>query len=349
LNPDYLESIRGFVESGGAFALFGGPNVYHERSDRLTPIGDILPIRFVEQELYRRNSPVGLRLTQAGSEHPLMQVSDDLSKDANSLFRFWQQLPSMDGINLVETKSFADVLLESADGIAWPILTVADYRKGRVVAFVSDYAWKWYMGMIANGKGNQFYLRLMHRMVRWLTKDPGLDPVQIILPDMSVIAGQEIDVRIRYQAEDSSRSSDAPVSFLVFNPEGVRIPSKLKPGAQAGEYFVSFHPRTGGIYRVRVETPLGNLEKSMVVAGPLESLDAAPDHDQLKKIAASTGGKYLVPGDDLLNEIREYARKAEKKFIEEKHLPIWATPLVMVIVLVLLSAEWYFRRRWGLI
>lgn len=87
----------------------------------------------------------------------------------------------------------------------------------------------------------------------------------------------------------------------------------------------------------------------MVVAGPLESLDSAPDHDQLKKIAASTGGKYLAPGDDLLSEIEAYARKAEKKFIEEKHLPIWATPVVMVILLVLLSSEWYFRRRWGLI
>jgi hypothetical protein len=87
----------------------------------------------------------------------------------------------------------------------------------------------------------------------------------------------------------------------------------------------------------------------MVVAGPLESLDAAPDHDQLKKIAASTGGKYLVPSDDLLSEIQEYARKAKKKFIEEKHLPIWATPFVMVVVLAFLSSEWYFRRRWGLI
>jgi uncharacterized membrane protein len=349
LNPDYLESIRSFVESGGGFALMGGPNVYNEGRDRLSPIADILPFRFVEEEFYRRDSPVGLRLTRAGAEHPLMWVGDDSSQGANGLFRFWQQLPPMDGINLIEVKGSADVLLESADGVAWPILTVAEYRKGRVVAIVSDYAWKWYMGMVASGKGNQFYLRLVHRMVRWLTQDPGLDPVQMILPEMLVAAGQEIDVRIRYQGEGSSRSSDAAVSFLVFNPEGVRIPSKLKPTAQPGEYLVSFHPYNGGIYRVRVETPFGKLERSMVVAGPLESLDAAPDHDQLKKIAASTGGKYLAPGDDLLSEIQEYARRAEKKFIEEKHLPIWATPFVMVIVLAFLSSEWYFRRRWGLI
>ena len=87
----------------------------------------------------------------------------------------------------------------------------------------------------------------------------------------------------------------------------------------------------------------------MVVAGPLENLDSAPDHDQLKKIAASTGGKFLTPGDDLLREMEAHASKAEKRFIEEKHLPIWATPAVMAILLVLLSSEWYFRRRWGLI
>jgi hypothetical protein len=337
------------VEGGGGFALIGGPNVYDEGRDRLSPIGDILPFRFVEQEFYRRESPFGLRLTRAGAEHPLMRVGDDLSKNAEDVFRFWQQLPPLDGLNLIEVKESADVLLESADGVAWPILTAADYRKGRVVAILSDYAWKWYMGMVASGKGNQFYLRLLHRMVRWLTKDPGLDPVQIILPEMSVAAGQEIDVRIRYPGEDSSRSSEATLSFSVFNPEGVRIASKLKSTVQPDEYLVSFHPRKGGIYRVRVETPFGNLEESMVVAGPLESLDAAPDHDQLKKIAASTGGKYLVPSDDLLSEIQEYARKAKKKFIEEKHLPIWATPFVMVVVLAFLSSEWYFRRRWGLI
>ncbi len=349
LSPDYLESIRSFVESGGGFALIGGPNLYNEGRDRLSPLGDILPFRFVEEEFYRRDSPVGLRLTRAGAEHPLMRVADDFSEDANGLFRFWQQLPPLNGINLFEVKGSADVLLESADGIAWPILTVADYRKGRVLAIASDYAWKWYMGMVASGKGNQFYLRLVHRMVRWLTKDPGLDPVQIILPETAAVAGQEIDVRIRYHGEDPSPRSDAAVSFSIFNPEGVKIPSQLKPTAQRREHLVSFLPRKGGIYRIRVETPFGNLEESMVVAGPLESLDAAPDHDQLKKIAASTGGKYLAPGDDLLSEIEEYARKAEKKFVEEKHLPIWATPFVMAIVLALLSSEWYFRRRWGLI
>jgi uncharacterized membrane protein len=350
LSPDCLESIRRFVQSGGGFALIGGPNLYNERSDHLSPLGDLLPFRFVEGEFYRRQSPVALRLTRAGAAHPLMQAADESSGEAaDSLFRFWRQLPPLDGINLIEAKRSANVLLESADGIAWPILVVADYAKGRVAALVSDYVWKWCMGMVAGGKGNRFYLELVHRMVRWLTKDPGLDPVQMILPEMTVSAGQEIDVRIRHHGQAASGGSNAPLSFSVFNPQGVKIPAKLKPTAHADEQLVSFNPPKGGIYRIRVETPSGNLEEAVVVAGPLESLDSAPDHRQLQEIAAATGGQFLTPADDILRAIEEHARKAEKKFIEEKHIPLWSAPFVMAIVLALLSSEWYFRRRWGLI
>lgn len=348
LKPEYLDSIRSFVEDGAGIAMIGGPNLHREGGDNLSPLGDLLPYRFIQEEFYRRDSPVGLRLTRAGAEHPLMQVADYSSEDAGNLFRFWQQLPSLDGINLIEVNESADVLLQSADSMAWPILTVAEYREGRVLAITSDYTWKWYMGMVASGKGNQFYLRLMHRMVRWLTKDPGLDPVQIILPKMSVAAGQETDIRIRYRSEKRSPGANAAIAFSVFNPEGVKIPSELKPTAQPGEHLVSFNPARGGIYRIRVETPDGTVEESMVVADFLASLDAAPDHGQLEKIAAATGGKYLTPEDDLVREIKAYARQGEKNFIEEKHLPIWATPFVLAIVVALLSSEWYFRRRWGL-
>lgn len=348
LRPDYLESLRNFVKDGGGFAMIGGPNLFNEGRNGLSLMGDILPFRFVEEEFYRRDSPIMVRLSRAGAKHPVMRFFDDFRENDADLLRFWQEMPPLDGINLMEAKRSSTVLLESTDGIPWPILTVSGYGKGRVLALATDYAWKWYMGMVAQGKGNQPYLRLVHSMIRWLAKDPSLDPFQIILPERTASTGQEIDVRIQFHGEDPSKRSDAAVSFSVFNPEGVKIESKLKPTPQPGEYLISFLPEKGGIYRIKVETPDGHLEESMVVAGPLERLDAAPDHDQLKKIAASTGGKYVSRGDDLFREIEGYAQKAEKRFVEETRLPMWATPLVMAIVLGLLSSEWYLRRRWGL-
>ena len=85
------------------------------------------------------------------------------------------------------------------------------------------------------------------------------------------------------------------------------------------------------------------------MAGPLDRLDGAPDHDQLRRIATATGGQFAPPDGNLLKTIEGYGKKREKQFTSENNLPIWATPLLMAIILGLLSLEWYLRRRWGLI
>jgi uncharacterized membrane protein len=353
LSPHHLESIREFVRGGGGFAMIGGPNLVNEGRYAMTPIGEILPVRFAEKEDYRRDSRVGVRLSRAGVFHPITRLSldtvgDTAGDDAQRL-SFWQEMPPLDGFNLLEAKSSATVLLESADGIPWPILTVSNYANGRVLTLATDYSWKWYMGMVAKGKGNHAYLRLVDRMVRWLTKDPGLDPVQITLPESAGSAGQEIEIRIKLREEDLSPNLRSMVSFSVLNPDNLKIESKLKPTGQSGEYLGSFLPQKGGIYKLKVETSAGNLEGSIVVAGLLDSLDAAPDHEQLKKVSTSTGGKFLSRREDLLKEVEDFGRKGESRFIEEKRSSVWASPFVMVFVLGFLIVEWYFRRRWGLV
>jgi uncharacterized membrane protein len=353
LSPHHLESIREFVRGGGGFAMIGGPNLVNEGRYAMTPIGEILPVRFAEKEDYRRDSRVGVRLSRAGVVHPITRLSldtvGDTAGDDAHLLRFWQEMPPLDGFNLLEAKSSATVLLESADGIPWPILTVSNYGNGRVLTLATDYSWKWYMGMIAKGKGNLAFLRLVDRMVRWLTKDPGLDPVQITLPESAGSAGQEIEVRIKLREEDLSPNLRSMVSFSVLNPDGLKIESKLKPTGQSGEYLGSFLPQKGGIYKLKVETSSGNVEESIVVAGLLDSLDAAPNHEQLKKVSASTGGKFLLRSEDLLKEVEDLARKGESRFVEEKRSSVWASPFVMVLVLGFLIVEWYYRRRWGLV
>jgi uncharacterized membrane protein len=346
LSPKHLESLRNFVKNGGSFAMIGGPNLFSEGRYGLSPVGELLPFRFVEKEFYRRESSSRVQLSRTEVDHPILRFSEDSDADRR---RLWQEMPALDGINPVAAKKSATVLIETADGIPWPILIVSDFGKGRVLALATDYAWKWYIGMVARGEGNQHYLRFVHRMIRWLAKDPSLDAVHILLPETQTLSGQMADVRVRFRGDASSRRSDTVISHSVFDPTGAKTKSTLKPTPQPGEYLVSFAPAASGVYRIEIETPVESLVEYMVVSGPLEKLDAAPDHLQLQKIASASGGRYVSQTDALLKEIEAVTRKAGKEFIEQKHLPMWATPLVMAVVLGLLSAEWYFRRRWGLI
>ena len=342
---EYFSNIREFVRRGGSFAMIGGQNLLDGGRYAGTPLEEILPIRVTGKDNYRRDSYYTVKLSRPGLTHPITQLSQSEAENLS----LWKEMPALDGINLLEPRSYKNVLLESADGTSRPILTVGYYGKGRVSVLATDYFWKWNMGMVSKGKGSWAYLRLVERMVRWLTKDPTLDPVQIEFRENTTGPGQEMEVKIKVKEEGSSSNVRSPLSLSVFNSDGVKIGSQLKGSGPSGEYVGSFLPEKEGTYRVRAETPMGFSEESIVVTGLFEDLDAYPNHDKLRKIAESTRGKLVEKGDDLLKEIETYDAKSQNRVIEERHVSLWGRVYVLILILLLLGTEWYLRRRWGMI
>jgi hypothetical protein len=174
-----------------------------------------------------------------------------------------------------------------------------------------------------------------------------MDPVQITFPESGRPAGKELEFRIKV-GEEGLKSKRGGVSLSVLGPDGVRIGSQIKAAQQPGEYSGAFLPEKGGIYRVKIETPSGSLEEPLVVSGRLESFDGAPDHERLKAVSASMGGKSLAGSEDLLKEIAAFLEKGQSSFVEEKRFPLWSMPYVLAAILALLGTEWFLRRRWGL-
>jgi len=124
---------------------------------------------------------------------------------------------------------------------------------------------------------------------------------------------------------------------------------RLKPTGQPGEYLGSFVPEKAGTYTLRIETQTGSLEESILVTGALEGQDAMPDHNRLRTVSASTGGKFLSRNDDLLKEVENYAGKVNNRFLEEKRFSVWNSLSLLILIVACLSVEWYYRRRWGLV
>jgi uncharacterized membrane protein len=345
LKPTYFESVREFVRGGGSFAMIGGPFFSDEGRYHGTPIEEILPVRLIEREDYRRDASWRVGLSRAGKDHPITRLSPDEAYNLN----LWEEMSSLDGINLLVAKNSGTILLEGGDGNLQPILTVGHYGSGRVLVLATDYSWKWYMGMVAKGKDNWPYLRLMERMVRWLTKDPSLDSIQVTLPEKRGWAGQDMEIRFKVGEEDSFPGRKGSVSLSVFDPHGLKIKSQVKTTGQGNEYLGSFLPEKEGTYKLRIETPTSRLEEHLVITSSMEGLDALPHPERLKMISTATGGRFLSREDDLLKEIETYAEKMESRFIELRSSPLWEKPYTFIFILILLTTEWYFRRRWGLV
>jgi uncharacterized membrane protein len=341
----YLGNIREFVREGGAFAFVGGAGFLGEGGYGGTPLEEILPTRWIGRESYRRPASLTVRPSRAGASHPITFFSADEAAQKT----LWQEMPSLSGFNPLESKNTGTVLLEGAEGGFWPILTIGAYGKGRTLVLATDDSWKWYMGMVAREKDHSAYPRLVERMVRWLTKDPGLDAVQIALPEKRGTVGEEVEFRVKAGAGAPRAGQKEAPSLSVFNPSGLKIPSQLRPGGQADEHLGAFVPDRSGTHRVRVEGRQGAAEETVLIPNPAEEFDGAPDHARLKEVASASGGKLVFTRDELLREIEDLGKRKESRFVEEKVRPFWGNPYFLATVLAFLTMEWYLRRRWGLI
>jgi hypothetical protein len=147
--------------------------------------------------------------------------------------------------------------------------------------------------------------------------------------------------------------NSAEISALVTGPAGheSRIPLDFVVDRD-GEYRGRFTAPADGLYEIKaaVTNPAlaANDARTYLRAAPDdgESFDAAMRASLLKRIATETGGRFYTPATaaSLANDITYLGRGVT--VVQQKDL--WDMPVVLVLLVAMLGAEWALRRRWGL-
>jgi hypothetical protein len=122
-----------------------------------------------------------------------------------------------------------------------------------------------------------------------------------------------------------------------------------------GEYRASFVPDEPGVYDIKVDAAratgdqksLGTSEVHVrASAGDAEYFDAAMRGSLLRRIAEDTGGRFFTASNaNMVPEAVTYTGRGVT-VVEERDL--WDMPILLLLLLGLLSAEWGFRRVRGM-
>jgi uncharacterized membrane protein len=83
-----------------------------------------------------------------------------------------------------------------------------------------------------------------------------------------------------------------------------------------------------------------------IIDDPSEQQNPLPDHDLLRRIAKSSGGSVLTGANDLAAMIDNLPRIVGPS--EIKKTPAWSVWWLVSLLIVLLTIEWFWRRRVGL-
>jgi hypothetical protein len=267
----------------------------------------------------------------------------------------WGKLPVLRGAHPCRrVKSFATVLVEGvAAGDArqrFPAVVSMRYGKGIAIAVNAEGLWQWDFFASAETRAayGEFWTELVQWAVTYADFVPGYN-YAVRLGAASVLPGDAVAVRIARRAPDASPA-------LSLRIVGGRSPQVLTPApaeARPDRWEAVVSPEAPGLYRVELVeaatgAPLAPVETIEVPAPPGELEERSADRDYLKRFAAESGGRVAEVGewDAVVASMRMTAPvAAEGEAVWE---PLWDRAWVLAVVVGLLCAEWYVRRRNGL-
>ncbi len=265
----YLQSVRDYVERGGAVLIAAGPEFASVDSLSRSDLGAVLPARPTGQV---ETGPVRAQLSEIGARHPVTQGL--MPPEGRGHWGAWLR-----HIALADTGG--QVVLESAT--KEPLLTLAHSGKGRVALLATDQIWLWARGF--DGGGPQ--LELLRRLAHWMMGEPALEEEAL-----SAVQTEDggIDITRR-----TLRDQVDPVT--VDTPDGRHL-SLPMAAAGPGRFVARLGvDQTGaglpsGIYRM-----IQGDQTAVVVRGeaaPREFANPLPQNTPMDDILAATGGGVWV-------------------------------------------------------
>jgi len=332
--------------------MLGGPEAFTGGRYADTPIEEILPVELAKEGALFKLGEYHPRLTEAGSRHPVSALDTDRVGTRN----LWDSFPQLEGYNIVgPAKPGATVLLEhpfeEAAGRSMPFCTVWSVGRGRVMSLATDTSWRWNLFRAVEGYTAEEYLGFWRAAVRWLVGDPEGKRVQARTDRWVYEPGQEINLRVKALDSDYAPAPGARVEATLNGP-GHSQP--IEGFESDGNEITTRVPNPGpGGWRIKISAfdesgeRLGEDEAVFVVERKGREFSPPwPNRELLEELAQVSGGKVWnvakSPDPDDLPRPRTW------RVVGRRRLPLWDNWLAGGLLLIVLGAEWYLRRRWGL-
>jgi hypothetical protein len=378
-SPTAMQLLSDFVvERGGGIVFWAGPQ-FTPTAFRDSPIASLFPVdlatvmRPSSDEFLTEAYPV--EPTLEGLATPFLQIG----AAPEDTLPIWRKLPGLFwAVRASDVRPAARVLAvqktgDSAEDDGWPLILLQFVGAGKVVFHATDETYRW-----ARLPGNErFYARYWLQLLRYLSRSKlssDDQQVEIETDRREYRRGDTVRVRVRFRDERRAPPEDDGVTVIVQRSGGRKNPVRLQrfdPGAE----LENVDPSTGndtttgflgsarrdvfkgsisglpdGQYRVWLANSgeQANTRHFTVAPPPGEQARLAMDRADLEQTAKVSRGKFygLQQASRLPLDLPRGRRVTIESMPPD---PIWNSPLLALLFVVLLTAEWMIRRCAGMV
>ena len=347
--PAQKELIQQFVDRrGGGLLFLGGRASFGDGGWAASSLADLLPVTLPGKKGTFHRDPATASLTPAGTDNIITRLVEDPAANVER----WKKLPYLMDYQEVGTpKPGAVVLAEMTAGRRkMPMLITENYGRGRTAVLATGGTWRWQMSQPLE---DQTHEEFWQQLLRWMVMDtPGR--VVATVPNQML----QDDGRVEFSADVRDKNflpaADAHVEAHILGPGGSAAQIEMTPDPNSpGTFHADWTADQAGSYLTEVVATRDKDELGRDVLtfaredGVAENFHTEQNRGLLEKLSAETGGRYWTPENvsRLPNEISYSDAGITVRDAKE----LWNMPVVFLLLLLLPSAEWLLRRRWGVV
>lgn len=346
-----FEALKKYVDGGGSVIFLGGPDSFGKGGYHNTPAAPLIPwqITRAEREISAGQYPV--MIPPEGAEHGMMSATAELLNKASS--------PVFYSINHVGSlRSGALSLLNASVGKnIRAVVALQPYGKGQTLGVATDTLWRWgrMQGDISSAY-HQFWRDVVRYMsgefeggrfltVKWDSKK--YHPSEEAVAEIHV-AGRYAAGEIGLKGTVTHAKKTTELSIDPVRSERNIFRTKIF-FPQRGEYVVKLDATLG-------DEPLDKYERTIHVGSAInEGADLAVNHQYLDGLAVQSRGYYNPENEvDMLIKrleamVMESAGPHDFPLVQKPDILFGTLPVYVLLAMLILAAEWIFRRRMNML
>ncbi len=356
-NAKMLEELSKRIEEGAGLMMLGGAQSFGPGGYADTPLADLLPVAMAKNERQDGGGfPVDLHFdqelqmlpTEAGLKHFILRLASENNAE------LWRQLPSLRGANKLRLKNdFCQVLARTPDNI--PLLFSLEVARSRRLAFAADSTFLWAVPIEKPFVDE--HQRFWRQVILWLShkEDQTELPVWIKAEPRALFPGATLTAEFGARGSDGKPLKDVDFKVRMTDPSGKvsDVPTqrsgdqpfvRIDQATEAGTYKLNvIGMRNGNIY--------GDAStRFLVEARDLELDNPAADPEFLKELATLSGGR-VIERNKFSEFLDDLIKHGPENLDDQRitRLTLWDNWGLLLTFVALMSAEWFVRKRKGLV
>jgi len=345
-----FENISKLILNGKPIFMIAGKHLDVNRFSSIQPVLPFLPVS------PRNDALMVPRLTQTGETHTMTQIRDNSDSNREA----WNRLPPIFyPYHSIRPKPESQILVEAVPELSiaasqskkYPLFLVRHVGQEKSAALLGSGFYRWDLLMWGVGEDHEILKGLLSRTIRWLVARDEIDRFFLKADKRTYRSGEQAMITLQVYDEMFQPINNADVEISISHEnQDISIPLNLK---DEGLYTGSFRVSEKGIYRLNARIlhqgqEIGRAESafSVITFNP-EFLETRANPQLMKNIARFTGGKFGTP--DSLSSWVEKMDFPTRQVVETRKIRLYNTLWLLVATFLLLSAEWFIRKRKGML